>query len=237
MKLLMGGETSGVGAGKMEGMFTGIVQALGTLTAITSTSAGKRLTIALNELSSAPITLGDSVCISGVCLTATSLTQGLATFDVITETLNHSTLGQKRIGDRVNLELSLQPTSYLGGHFVQGHVDTLGKLVALDARPEDWRPTFEVPPEFIAYIAPKGSIAVDGVSMTIAQVTDRTFTLAVIPTTLARTTLAQLKLGDMVNVETDMLARTVIHYLQHAQQTGATTPALTMEKLMAAGLA
>lgn len=220
-------------------MFTGIVQSLGTLTAATTTAAGKRLTVALGDLTSAPIVPGDSVCVSGVCLTVTSLSQGQATFDVITETLRHSTLGQKRVSDRLNLELSLQPASYLGGHFVQGHVDTLGTLVNLQAKPEDWRPTFEVPTEFIAYIAPKGSIAVDGVSMTIASVTDRTFTLAVIPTTLERTTLASLKLGDQVNVETDILARTVIHYLRHTARSGAEAPAatLTLEKLIAAGLA
>jgi riboflavin synthase len=200
--------------------------------------------VALADLAQAPIALGDSVCISGVCLTMTHLAAGQASFDVIAETLRRSTLGAKQVSDRLNLELSLKPNSFLGGHFVQGHVDAVGTVVDLRDRPEDWRITFEIPAEQTLYIAPKGSVAVDGVSMTVAEVTDRTFTLAVIPTTLQRTTLAALRRGAQVNVETDILARTVVHYLRQMARIGGggagkplAGPGVSLEKLVAAGLA
>ena len=223
-------------------MFTGIVQALGIVIAATDTAAGKRFTVSLAELSNAPIALGDSVCVSGVCLTATKVANGNVSFDVITETLRRSTLGQKGVAARVNLELALRPDSYLGGHFVQGHVDAVGTVVVINAKPEDWRITIEVTPEQIAYIAPKGSVTVEGVSMTVAGVTERSFTIAVIPTTLQRTSLSALKVGDQVNVETDILARTVVHYLQQMARggkggVGNEGGTLTLEKLINAGLA
>jgi riboflavin synthase len=227
-------------------MFTGIVQALGTILSATDTPAGKRFLIDLAELASAPIALGDSVCVSGVCLTAAKLGggggKGTAEFDVITETLTRSTLADKRPRDRVNLELSLRPDSFVGGHFVQGHVDAIAKVRALQSNPENWRITFQVPPETIPYLVPKGSVAVDGVSMTIAETTQDSFTLAAIPTTLEKTTLAKLRPGDAVNVETDILARTVVHFLQHVahhpQDSSPKTPSspLTMAKLQELGI-
>jgi riboflavin synthase len=137
-------------------------------------------------------------------------------FDVITETLNRSTLGRRKVGDKVNLELSLQPQSYVGGHFLQGHVDAVGIAKTVQQEAADWRITFSFPREFAPVIVPKGSVAVDGVSMTLAEVnaSAATFTLAVIPTTLAKTTLAGLRVGDAVNIETDILARTVVHWLE-----------------------
>lgn len=229
-------------------MFTGIVQALGIVMAESATVAGKRFTVSLAELSNAPIAMGDSVCVSGVCLTVTRIANGNVSFDVISETLRHSTLGQKGVAARVNLELAVRPDSYLGGHFVQGHVDAVGRVVGINAKAEDWRITIEVTPEQIAYIAPKGSVTVEGVSMTVAGVTKRTFTIAVIPTTLERTTLSALKVGEQVNVETDILARTVVHYLQQMTRMGKGVGGgggggsggggeLTLEKLVKAGLA
>jgi riboflavin synthase len=198
-------------------MFTGLVQALGIVLAATDTPSGKRLTVSLAELVNAPIAPGDSVCVSGVCLTAVKIANGNCTFDVITETLNRTTLGKKIPQDRVNLELSLQPQSYVGGHFVQGHVDAVASVVAIHGDPADWRITFRVPASVAPYLVPKGSVTVDGVSMTIAEVKNsgdlHTFTLAVIPTTLEKTTLSALNTGDSVNVETDILARTVVHWM------------------------
>jgi len=201
-------------------MFTGLVQALGIVLASSDTESGKRITVSLAELADSKIDPGDSVCVSGVCLTAVKRANGNLTFDVITETLNRSTLGQKKTQDRVNLELSLRPDSYVGGHFVQGHVDAVATVVAVKEDSRDWRITFQVAPEITQYIVPKGSIAVDGVSMTIAEVAPapkNAFTLAVIPTTLERTTLSALRTGDRVNVETDILARTVVHWLSQMQ--------------------
>ena len=198
-------------------MFTGIVQSLGVLQVATPTAAGKRLTVALGSLAAAPIALGDSVCVSGVCLTATRIAGGTVDFDVITETLSRTTLGSKKVGDTLNLELSLRPDSFLGGHFVQGHVDGIASVVAVQENKSDWRITFQIPEGAAPCIVPKGSVTVDGVSMTIAEATPEAvgrFTLAVIPTTLEKTTLGNLQPGDRVNLETDILARTVVHYLQ-----------------------
>jgi riboflavin synthase len=194
-------------------MFTGLVQALGIVLASTDIDAGKRLTVSLAELIDAPIQPGDSICVSGVCLTVVKRANGNLQFDVITETLNRTSLGQKKSQDRVNLELSLRPDSFVGGHFVQGHVDALATVAALKEDAADWRITFAVPAEIMMYLVPKGSVAVDGVSMTIAEVGQNSFTLAVIPTTLERTTLSALRPGDQVNVETDILARTVVNWL------------------------
>ena len=202
-------------------MFTGIVQALGTIQAAAQTETGRRLVVTLGELAGAKIAHGDSVCVSGVCLTAVSCEEGSVQFDVIAETLKCSTLGGRKVNDRVNLELSLRGDSFVGGHFVQGHVDAVGKIVRLQENRQDWRITFQVPAANIPFIVPKGSIAVDGVSMTIAETKDDTFTLAIIPTTLQKTTLAALRVGDHVNVETDILARTVVHYLQLMGGSGA----------------
>lgn len=220
-------------------MFTGIVQALGRIQVAAETAAGKRLTVSLGALAGAKIAHGDSVCVSGVCLTAVSSEGGVAHFDVITETLKHSTLGARKTQDRVNLELSLRGDSFVGGHFVQGHVDAVGKVVQIQGHRQDWRITFQVPAANMPCIVPKGSIAVDGVSMTIAETKGDTFTLAIIPTTLEMTTLAGLKVGDQVNVETDILARTVVHYLE-LMRGGAGAggkPPLTLAKLQELGMA
>jgi riboflavin synthase len=206
-------------SGNIDKMFTGLVQALGIVLTATDIEAGKRLTVSLAELVEAEIRPGDSVCVSGVCLTVVKVANGNVQFDVITETLRRTTLGRKAPQDRVNLELSLRPTDFIGGHFVQGHVDALATVAGVQEEASDWRITFAVPAEVAVYFVPKGSVAVDGVSMTIAEAAGNTFTLAVIPTTLERTTLSGLRVGDEVNVETDILARTVVHWL--AQTGGA----------------
>lgn len=207
-------------------MFTGIVQTIGTLIDSSPTQAGRRLSVSLNELPSQKISPGDSICVSGVCLTAVSIADNTATFDVITETLNRTSLGDRAVHDPLNLELSLQPSSFVGGHFVQGHVDAVGTVTAIKADPLDWRITVHVPREVFKYIVPKGSITIEGVSMTIAETSreSTTFTLAVIPTTLRKTTLGSLKEGQRVNLETDILARTVVHFLElrEAGTAGAT---------------
>jgi riboflavin synthase len=228
-------------------MFTGIVQALGTILESAETGAGKRLTVGLGELAGRPVAHGDSVCVSGVCLTAVSgggAGADRVQFDVITETLNRSTLGRRKVGDKVNLELSLQPQSYVGGHFLQGHVDAVGFVKAVQEKAADWRITFGFPREFAALIVPKGSVAVDGVSMTLAEVNTpaSTFTLAVIPTTLAKTTLAHVRVGDTVNIETDIVARTVVHWLECMRAgggggAGGPGPDITLAKLQQLGFA
>ena len=206
------------------------------------TGAGKRLAVALGELAGTVIKPGDSVCVSGVCLTAVNVGAGRVSFDVITETLQRSTLGRKKVGDAVNLELSLQPDSYVGGHFLQGHVDAVGVVRSMQENAKDWRITFGFPAEFAAVVVPKGSVAVDGVSMTLAEVGRKggnTFTLAVIPTTLERTTLGKLRTGDAVNIETDILARTVVHWLECMKDGTGEKPGadITLAKLQQLGFA
>ncbi len=219
-------------------MFTGIVQALGIINRISDTPAGKRLSISLSELASVNIAIGDSVCVSGVCLTLVKSANGTGHFDVITETLRRSTLGEMQVSDRVNLELSLQPQSYVGGHFVQGHVDAVGIVRQIQNTAEDFRITVEVPPEHMTAIVPKGSVTVDGVSLTLAEVKGNTFTVAIIPTTLDKTTLSSLAAGSKVNVETDILARTVVHWLEQTTGKGAgQSGGITLKKLMEAGFA
>jgi riboflavin synthase len=201
-------------------MFTGLVQALGTLTELTPSAAGARLRVDLAELATQPISLGDSICVAGVCLTVVHLAGNIASFDVITETLQRTSLGDRAVGDKLNLELSLTPTSFMGGHFVQGHIDSVGTVEYVAAEEENWRITVGIERSIRPLVVPKGSITIEGVSMTIAS-TDpagSTFTLAVIPTTLQRTTLGKLEYGQRVNLETDILARTVVHWL--AMQTG-----------------
>jgi len=224
-------------------MFTGIIQALGVIQSAADTAAGRRFAVGLAELAGAPIAHGDSVCVSGVCLTVVKCGGGVAQCEVIAETLKCWTLGGMKSGDRVNLELSLRGDSFVGGHFVQGHVDAVGRVAAVRQDAHDWRVTFKVPGETMAYLVPKGSVAVDGVSMTIAEVGGEgaeTFTLAVIPTTLAKTTLAHLRVGDRVNVETDILARTVVHYLQHLRGRDGAADAgegISLAKLQELGMA
>lgn len=207
-------------------MFTGIVQALGIVLVASEADWGRRLTVSLAELADAAISPGDSVCVSGVCLTVVKKANGSAHFDVVSETLRRSTLGSKRCQDRVNLELSLRGDSFIGGHFVQGHVDGIGTVSHIQADGSDWRITIQAPAASAPCIIPKGSIAVDGVSMTIADIASHgaQFTLAVIPTTLEKTTFSGLKAGDQVNLETDILARTVVHYLRQLNGTEKPPP-------------
>ncbi len=217
-------------------MFTGIVQATGRIQTLIPNSFGLRLTIDAQGWKPAGITLaaGDSVCVSGVCLTLLDprTHPPKFSFDVIQETLARTKLGRLKVGDQVNLEPCLTAQSQLGGHFVQGHVDGLGTVEAIKADASEWRTTIRPPAELLDYIVPKGSIAVDGVSLTIASVSRQAFEIALIPTTLNLTTLAQLKTGDPVNLETDIIARSVVHVLRRqAEGPGG----VTLESLRRAG--
>ncbi len=192
-------------------MFTGLVQAVGRVAALTPTEAGVQLAIDPGPWRHQPAP-GDSVSIAGVCLTVGDPGPPF-TFDVVAETLGLTTLGELDAGSPVNLEPSLAAGDPLGGHFVQGHVDGVGVVQAVRADASDWRLTIEPPAHLMDYIAPKGSITLDGVSLTIAEVAAATFTVALIPTTLERTTLRDLRAGGRVNIETDILARAAVHYL------------------------
>ncbi len=181
------------------------------------TPAGKRIVVDLAELGqakAAPIKLGQSIAVSGVCLTVVELpAPAAAGFDVVAQTLRQTTLGTKNTGDAVNLELSLCVGDALGGHFVQGHVEDISRVLRVEANPADWMVTFELPPACREAILPRGSVAIDGVSMTVAGVDGDCFRVAVIPATREKTTLGLLRGGEIVNIESDILTRTVVYCL------------------------
>ena len=184
-------------------MFTGLVADKGTVTAVDATVGGVRLTIA-TELELAE---GDSIAVNGVCLTATAIADGHFAADVMNETLRRSSLAEVATGARVNLELPLRAADRLGGHFVQGHVDGVGGI--WDIRDDGFARvvTIGVPTELMRYVVEKGSIAVDGVSLTVSALGDDWLQVSLIPETLERTILGDATVGQPVNLEVDVLAK------------------------------
>ena len=189
-------------------MFTGLVQALGRVEEI----GDGRLRVRADGLDD--IAPGDSVAVNGVCLTAAEVGEGAFRADVMAETLRRSSLGGLEAGDAVNLELPLRPSDRLGGHVVQGHVDGLGRVRDIRAEGFARLVTVAADPELLRYVVPKGSIAVDGVSLTVAELLDDAFTVSLIPETLERTTLGRAQAGDAVNLEVDVLAKYVERLVQ-----------------------
>jgi riboflavin synthase len=192
-------------------MFTGIVTALGSVRDIAPLggSADMRLTIAAPWPDTATISIGASIGCSGCCLTAVEIGPDWFTADASAETLSRTTLGRWQPGSRVNLERSLRLGDELGGHLVSGHVDSVGEVLSATPEHGSTRFVFRVPAELARFIAVKGSVAVDGVSLTVNEVTDDTFGVNIIPHTAAVTSFGLLRPGDAVNLEIDMLARYV----------------------------
>ena len=199
-------------------MFTGIIEQTGTLTDIAKSGSGTRITLTC-EGWLAQVSLGESICVSGCCLTVMRCSgehgEMLLSFDVIPQTLQCTTLQNLRIGNNVNLERSLTSTSLLGGHFVQGHVDGVETIAArTTSDTSESRIRISMESIDLDAIVSKGSVTIDGVSLTIASVGDDWFEVAIIPTTDDLTTLGNLKEGDQVNVETDIIARTIAHVVR-----------------------
>jgi riboflavin synthase len=188
-------------------MFTGIVQAIGTISALQPRQGDLELEIATGGLELAGSKVGDSVAVSGVCLTIARLTKNGFAADVSRETLACTTLDEAVIGHAVNLELALRAGEPLGGHLVAGHVDGVGRLLGRREDARSWRFEFAIPDALARYVAPKGSICLDGVSLTVNEVDGARFGVNVIPHTLTVTTLGALQTGGRVNVEVDLLAR------------------------------
>jgi riboflavin synthase len=185
-------------------MFTGIVRELGRVEAFD----GSRLRVAAPE--TAPgVAIGDSVAIAGVCLTVVENGGGGLAFDAVPETLSRTSLGRLRAGDAVNVEPALRAGDPMGGHVMQGHVDGLGTVRAVEPEGDGRRIWIDTPPEVLRYCVEKGSVAIDGTSLTIAALDDTGFAVALIPHTLAVTTLGALAPGDPVNLEADVLAKYV----------------------------
>jgi riboflavin synthase len=203
-------------------MFTGLVEGVGDITAVRRMAEGLRLAVA-PPFPAAGLTLGESVAVSGACLTVVKVEGRTFLVDVSPETLARSTLAMKKVGARVNLERALRLGDRLGGHLVTGHVDGLGVLRERRAGPEHLALTFELPSNLAPLVIEKGSIAVDGVSLTVNAVSDHTFTVNIIPFTAKDTTLTDLKVGDQVNLETDIIGKYVARLLgPHAAKTGLT---------------
>jgi riboflavin synthase len=189
-------------------VFTGLVEDLGTVLSVDATREGVR--VAISSPLAQELKEGDSVAVNGVCLTATGLCGGeLFGADVMNETLRRSSLSELEAGSRVNLELPLKPDSRLGGHIVQGHVDGVGAVSAIADDGFARQVTIVAAPELMRYVVEKGSITVDGVSLTVASVDDTAFAVSLIPETLERTTLGATEEGAPVNLEVDIVAKYV----------------------------
>jgi len=187
-------------------MFTGLVEETARIVAVEPIGGGARLTL------EAAVVLegtqaGDSIAVNGCCLTITTITGNRLSFDLLAETLDKTNLGDQKQGSVANLERALAANGRLGGHFVQGHVDTTARILALEPHGQDHRLEIELPREFARYVAYKGSISINGISLTAAEVKEASVVIWLIPHTMEVTNLHTLKAGDRVNVEFDMLAK------------------------------
>lgn len=191
-------------------MFTGIVRELGEVEAVTTRGDGARLEVRAPE-TAAGTGVGDSVAVNGACLTAVAADDGVLAFDVVAETLRRTSLGRLTPGSRVNVEPALRAGEPLGGHLVQGHVDGVGRLLRVDAEGLE----IEAPEDLMRYCVEKGSIAVEGVSLTIAGLGEGSFSVALVPHTREATTLGAVSEGDELNLEADIVAKHVERLLEH----------------------
>jgi riboflavin synthase len=188
-------------------MFTGIIEAVGTVSSLQNRGGDMRVTIHSGKLDLADVKLGDSIAVNGICLTAVALPGDGFVADVSGETLQRSAFVDLKPGSRVNLEKALTPTTRLGGHLVSGHVDGVGELLSLKQDARSVRLRIQAPAELARYIAEKGSITVDGVSLTVNAVDGARFDLNIVPHTMQQTTLVDFTVGRRINLEVDLIAR------------------------------
>jgi riboflavin synthase len=189
-------------------MFTGLVVETGECVSLEMEGESARLVIHAPTMS-ADAAIGDSISVNGCCLTVTANESGRLSFDLLAETLRRTSLGELSGGKLVNLEPALSANARLGGHFVQGHVDTAARVIEFSAQGADHRLEVELPAEFAAYVVSKGSIAVDGISLTVAELKERSFVCWIIPHTFEHTNLREKTAGSLVNLEFDLLAKYV----------------------------
>ena len=201
-------------------MFTGIVEEVGVVRRLERRGDGGRLTVSAHKVLEGT-NLGDSISVSGACLTVVDIGVGQFTVDCMPETLTRTTLGEARPGVLVNLERALAVGERIGGHLVLGHVDAVAEVLAVRRGAPAWEIVFSLPEEIKACVAPKGSIAIDGISLTVVSVYDYAFTVGIIPFTLAETSLRTVREGLRVNVEADVLARYVQRALGLGDQIGS----------------
>ena len=211
-------------------MFTGIIEYIGKVRSARLSTGSGVISVEIGPLTE-DTKLGDSIAVNGVCLTVTRLTGTTADFDVSGETVTRSNIGKRTPGSSVNLERAMSAGGRFGGHIVQGHIDGTAKLSAIKKQGDFTELTFALDQHLLDEVVPKGSIAIDGISLTIAALKANTITIAVIPATWNETTLGNLKTGDMVNIETDIICKTIKRQLQTLTSEGK----LTMDKLRQAG--
>jgi riboflavin synthase len=212
-------------------VFTGLIGDLGTVEALARDEKGA--TLAIRTPLAGELAPGDSIAVNGVCLTAVEVGQDAFTTEAMPETLARSSLGALAPGGRVNLELAMRAGDRLGGHIVQGHVDGTGTFIALDEVPgaDNYSLRIEIPPDLARYVIFKGSLSIEGISLTVAKVEGAQVTVAVIPHTTEMTNLKSLKPGDPVNLEVDMIAK----YVEKMMQDDSTNSSITIERLVEEG--
>lgn len=194
-------------------MFTGLIKDIGKVIQVKPNAEGKEIVIQTSKLAS-EIGIDDSVATNGVCLTATKVKGDQFTIQAVHVTLEKTSIGQLKVGSLVNLELALRPMDRLGGHIVQGHVNGLGKIKKIKNLGKNYEIEFSASTPLFKYIIVEGSIALDGISLTIARLTDLSFTVSIIPHTYENTTLHSKKIGDSVNIEVDMMAKYLENFLK-----------------------
>lgn len=195
-------------------MFTGIVETRGEVASMEPTGGDVRITVSAQEYFDRDISLGDSIAVNGCCLTVVECLDDQFSFDVSKESMSLTLIGNWQVGTQVNLEMALLPTTRMGGHMVSGHVDGLATLTMLEQDARSWRMAFEAPQELRKYIVKKGSITIDGISLTVNNVSDNSFDINVIPHTFKVTNLGGLGVGDQVHIEVDLIARYLESLLQ-----------------------
>jgi len=200
-------------------MFTGIIAAIGKIDAVLPKGGDLSLKVATQQLDLSDVALGDSIAINGVCLTVVNLNSSTLTFDVSRESLERTSLGNTKAGSEVNLEKALAVGERLGGHFVSGHVDGLGSVLSLKESARSIQFRFEMPAELSRYIAEKGSICIDGVSLTVNNVGDNWFEVNIIPHTMQETIMSSYAVGTKVNLEVDLIARYLERLLPETNST------------------
>jgi riboflavin synthase len=198
-------------------MFTGLIKDIGTIKSISKNAEGKEFVIETNKLAS-EIAIDDSVATNGVCLTATQIKGNTFKVQAVHVTLEKTNIGKLNIGDKVNLELALRPVDRLGGHFVQGHVNGTGKIKSIRPLGKNYEITLSAPNNLFKYMIPEGSIAIDGISLTIAKLTSDDFSVSIIPHTYENTILHSKKVGDSVNIEVDMMAKYLENFMHFAKK-------------------
>jgi len=218
-------------------MFTGLIEAICIVTSVRPTAGGMLLTVDLANLA-VDSKVGDSIAINGACLTIARLDGNLATFDISPETLARTALGRLTSSSQVNVELAMKATDRFGGHFVQGHIDGVATIKTIKREGDFADMKFAADPELLDQMVVKGSVAVDGISLTVAGMDQTSFRVAIIPQTLQKTTLGRAKIGDLVNIETDIIVKTIKKLLESAlghTKGGPKGQTLTAEKLRQLG--